>query len=136
MNNASNKDSPSWSLEQALGILAVDNIPVSEFTRELLLRHDRGELTSEQVRDAIRQRAQSYASSVTNEPKKAALTDQGQASPVMDESQSLSGGKKTLSNALAQHDVPDIDFEAPRVNRLSQPIDLSYPVSPPKTGES
>lgn len=50
--------------------------------------------------------------------------------------QRRSGGTKTLADSLAQHDVPEVDFEAPRVNGLSQPIDLSYPASPPKTSES
>jgi hypothetical protein len=51
----------SWALEQALGILAVDNLSASPSMRELLRRVDHGEMTSEQAREAILQRARSYA---------------------------------------------------------------------------
>ena len=55
------RNSTSWALDQAPGILSVDNITVSPFTRELLARYERGEITAEQVREAIRERAESYS---------------------------------------------------------------------------
>lgn len=52
----------SWAVEQALGVMAVDNIRVSAFTRNLLNRCVRGEITVEQAREAIRQKAQGQGS--------------------------------------------------------------------------
>lgn len=53
------KRNVKWAVEQALGILAVDNIKVSDFTRDLLEKRSTGELTFEQARAAIRDRARS-----------------------------------------------------------------------------
>lgn len=52
----------SWSVDQALGIVNVDNIRVSALGRYLLHRCARGEITVEQAREAIRQRAQRQGS--------------------------------------------------------------------------
>lgn len=37
----------------------------------------------------------------------------------------LVGGQMTLVEALAQHDVPDFEFEPPRAKELFRPADLS-----------
>jgi prevent-host-death family protein len=70
----------------------------------------------------------------TSEAKKAALkgpvfiTDRGQPSHVLlsiEEYRKLTGKTMSLAEAVAQYDVPDVDFEPPRMGRLSRPADLS-----------
>jgi hypothetical protein len=58
------RNSTSWALDQALEILSVDKITVSPFMLELLARCERGEITAEQVREAIRERAESYSEKI------------------------------------------------------------------------
>jgi len=69
-----------------------------------------------------------------SEAKKASLdgpvfiTDRGQPSHVLlsiEEYRKLAGGMITLADALAQHDAPDVEFEAPRVGGLYRTADLS-----------
>lgn len=60
MENEKRK-STSWALDEALGILSVDNVTVSPFALELLACCERGEITAEQVREAIRVRAESFS---------------------------------------------------------------------------
>jgi len=63
------KDSPddgtaritAWSVDQAVAILAVDNVYVSASVRELLKRCVKGEITVEEARGVIRERARAYA---------------------------------------------------------------------------
>lgn len=47
----------SWSARQALAILAVDNIKVSELGRELLQRREEGLISYEQAKQEILSRA-------------------------------------------------------------------------------
>lgn len=69
-----------------------------------------------------------------SEAKKASLngpvfiTDRGHPSHVLlsiEDYRKLAGGMITLADALAQHDVPDVEFEAPRVGGLYRAADLS-----------
>jgi prevent-host-death family protein len=69
----------------------------------------------------------------TNEAKKAALkgpvfiTDRGEPSHVLlsiDEYRKLTGKTTSLAEAMAQYDVAEADFEAPRVGGLYRPADL------------
>jgi PHD/YefM family antitoxin component YafN of YafNO toxin-antitoxin module len=70
----------------------------------------------------------------TSRAKKAArngpvfIADRGRPAHVlltMQEYQRLTGGQMTLIEALAQHDVEDVDFDPPRVKGLYRPADLS-----------
>ena len=63
MENEKTK-STSWALDQTLGILSVDNITASTTTLELLARCERGEITAEQIREAIRERAEYYSTKI------------------------------------------------------------------------
>ncbi len=47
----------SWSARQAVAILAVDNIKVSQFGHELLRRREEGLISYEQARQEILSRA-------------------------------------------------------------------------------
>lgn len=49
----------SWSARQAVAILAVDNIKVSEFGHELLQRREEGLISYEQAKQEILSRAKS-----------------------------------------------------------------------------
>ncbi|WP_205191365.1 antitoxin VbhA family protein [Burkholderia sp. LMG 13014] len=49
----------SWSAKQAVDILAVDNIKVSDFGYDLLKRREEGLITYEQAREEIKARAKS-----------------------------------------------------------------------------
>jgi prevent-host-death family protein len=69
-----------------------------------------------------------------SEAKKASLngpvfiTDRGKPSHVLlsiDEYRKLAGGMTSLADALAQQDVDDVDFEAPRAGGLYRAADLS-----------
>lgn len=69
-----------------------------------------------------------------SEAKKASLngpvfiTDRGKPSHVLlsiEEYRRLVGGLTTLADALAQEDSMDVEFEAPRVDRLHRAADLS-----------
>jgi prevent-host-death family protein len=69
-----------------------------------------------------------------SEAKKASLngpvfiTDRGKPSHVLlsiEEYRRLTGGMTTLAEGLAQQDSMDVEFEAPRVERLHRAIDLS-----------
>jgi prevent-host-death family protein len=69
-----------------------------------------------------------------SEAKKASLegpvfiTDRGKPSHVLlsiEEYRKLAGGMTTLADALAQQDSMDVEFEAPRVDRLHRAADLS-----------
>ena len=51
----------SWQANQAVAILAVDNIRVSAFGMDLLRRNEAGELSYEQGLEAIRQKARALA---------------------------------------------------------------------------
>ncbi|GGH63779.1 hypothetical protein GCM10010975_29930 [Comamonas phosphati] len=51
----------SWAARQAVAILAVDNIKVSDFGYDLLRRREEGLITYEQAREEIRSRARSMA---------------------------------------------------------------------------
>ncbi len=56
------------------------------------------------------------------------ITDRGRPAHVLlsiEDYQKLSGGQLTLVEALAQHDVPDFDFEPPRAGDIYRPADLS-----------
>ncbi|MBK1719880.1 type II toxin-antitoxin system Phd/YefM family antitoxin [Thiocystis violacea] len=68
-----------------------------------------------------------------SEAKKAAakgpvfITDRGRPAHVLlsiEDYQRLTGGRMTLASALAQHDVPDFDFDPPRATHLYRPADL------------
>jgi prevent-host-death family protein len=70
----------------------------------------------------------------TSRAKKAAqngpvfITDRGRPAHVlltMQEYQRLSGGQMTLIEALAQHDIADLDFDPPRVKGIYRPADLT-----------
>ena len=70
----------------------------------------------------------------TSRAKKAAqdgpvfITDRGRPAHVlltMQEYQRLTGGQMTLTEALAQPDGEDVDFDPPRVKGLYRPADLS-----------
>jgi len=69
-----------------------------------------------------------------SEAKKASLngpvfiTDRGKPSHVLlsiVEYRKLTGGMTTLADTLAQQDPMDVEFEAPRVDRLHRAADLS-----------
>ena len=69
-----------------------------------------------------------------SEAKKASLdgpvfiTDRGKPSHVLlsiEEYRRLTGGVTSLADALAQQDSMDIEFEAPRADRLHRAADLS-----------
>lgn len=51
----------SWSSKQAVAILAVDNIKVSDFGVDLLKRREEGLVTYDQAREEIRARARVLA---------------------------------------------------------------------------
>lgn len=51
----------SWSSKQAVAILAVDNIKVSDFGVDLLKRREDGLVTYDQAREEIRARARALA---------------------------------------------------------------------------
>jgi len=51
----------TWAARQAVAILAVDNIKVSDFGYDLLRRREEGLITYEQAREEIRSRARSMA---------------------------------------------------------------------------
>lgn len=56
------------------------------------------------------------------------VTDRGQPAHVLlsiEEYRRLTGGQMTLVEALAQHDVADFDFEAPRAGGPYRPADSS-----------
>ena len=56
------------------------------------------------------------------------ITDRGKPAHVLlciDDYRKLTGDQMTLGEALAQYAVPDFDFEAPRVDGLTRPADLS-----------
>ena len=56
------------------------------------------------------------------------ITDRGHPAHVlltMADYERLTGDQITLAAALAQHDVPDFEFEPPRAGGLYQPADLS-----------
>ncbi|MGB7989780.1 MAG: type II toxin-antitoxin system Phd/YefM family antitoxin [Candidatus Methylophosphatis roskildensis] len=56
------------------------------------------------------------------------ITDRGRPAHVLlsiEDYRRLTGGQMTLVEALAQPDVPDFDFEAPRAGGLCRPADLS-----------
>ena len=56
------------------------------------------------------------------------ITNWGKPAHVLlciDDYRKLTGDQMTLGEALAQYAVPDFDFEAPRVNGLTRPADLS-----------
>lgn len=55
----------SWSAKQALAILAVDNIRVSDHARELLKRIEDGHITHEQAKVEILRRAGEKVSAAT-----------------------------------------------------------------------
>lgn len=70
----------------------------------------------------------------TSEAKKASrkgpvfITVRGKPAHVLltiDDYRKLAGGQMTLVEALAQHEVPDFEFEPPRVEGLFRPADLS-----------
>jgi PHD/YefM family antitoxin component YafN of YafNO toxin-antitoxin module len=69
-----------------------------------------------------------------SEAKKASLngpvfvTDRGKPSHVLlniEEYRKLTGGMTTLADALAQQDSMDVEFDAPRVDRVPRVADLS-----------
>jgi prevent-host-death family protein len=69
-----------------------------------------------------------------SEAKKASLngpvfiTDRGKPSHVLlsiEQYRKLTGGMITLADALAQQDPMEVEFEAPRVDRLHRAADLS-----------
>ncbi len=69
-----------------------------------------------------------------SEAKKAAnkgpvfITDRGRPAHVplsIEDYRKLAGGQVTLADALAQHDVPEFDFEPPRAGGLYKAVDLS-----------
>lgn len=51
----------TWAARQAVAILAVDNIKVSDFGYDMLRRREEGLITYEQAREEIRSRARSMA---------------------------------------------------------------------------
>ena len=56
------------------------------------------------------------------------ITDRGKPSHVLlsiEEYRKLTGGVTTLADALAQQDSKDVEFAAPRVDRLHRAADLS-----------
>jgi prevent-host-death family protein len=56
------------------------------------------------------------------------ITDRGRPAHVLlsiEEYRKLTGAQTTLVEALAQRDVPDFEFEPPRVSGLYRPADLS-----------
>ena len=57
------------------------------------------------------------------------ITDRGRPAHVLitiEEYQKLTGGPMTLADALAQSNVPDFEFNPPRLRgRLTKPVDLS-----------
>jgi len=53
----------SWSAKQAVAILAVDNIRVSDHGREVLKRIEDGHITHEQAKEEIVRRAREMVSS-------------------------------------------------------------------------
>jgi prevent-host-death family protein len=56
------------------------------------------------------------------------ITDRGRPAHVLlsiEEYRRLTGEALMLADALAQKDAPDFDFEAPRVDKLFRPADLS-----------
>ena len=56
------------------------------------------------------------------------ITDRGRPAHVLlsiEDYRKLTGGQMTLVEALAQRDVPDFDFEAPRAGGFHRPVDLS-----------
>lgn len=56
------------------------------------------------------------------------ITDRGRPAHVLlsiDDYRKLTGGQMNLVEALAQHNVQDFDFEAPRAGGLYRPADLS-----------
>ncbi len=56
------------------------------------------------------------------------ITDRGRPAHVLlsiEDYRKLTGGQMTLVEALAQHDVPDFDFEPPHAGDLYRPADLS-----------
>ena len=56
------------------------------------------------------------------------ITDRGRPAHVLlsiEDYRKLTGAEMTLVEALAQHDVPDFDFEPPRAGGLYRPVDLS-----------
>ena len=70
----------------------------------------------------------------TSDAKKAAnngpvfITDRGRPAHVLlsiDDYRKLTGGQMNLAEALAQHNVQDFDFKAPRVGGLYRPAELS-----------
>ena len=70
----------------------------------------------------------------TSRAKKAAkhgpvfITDRGEPAHVLlsiEDYRKLAGEQMTLGNALAQSNVPDFEFEAPRAGALFRPPDLS-----------
>jgi prevent-host-death family protein len=55
------------------------------------------------------------------------ITDRGKPSHVLlsiEEYRRLAGGVTTLADALAQHGVPDVEFEPPRVGGLYRAANL------------
>ena len=56
------------------------------------------------------------------------ITDRGRPAHVLlsiADYQKLTGNQLTLAAALAQHGVADFNFQAPRINKLYRPADLS-----------
>jgi CMP-N-acetylneuraminic acid synthetase len=53
MKKIKEKKMSAWCVNQAISILSVDNIQVSDFAKDLLDRRAKGEITAEQVRAAI-----------------------------------------------------------------------------------
>ena len=56
------------------------------------------------------------------------ITDRGRPAHVLlsiEDYRKLTVGQMTLVDALAQHGVPDFDFEPPRAGGLYRPVDLS-----------
>jgi prevent-host-death family protein len=56
------------------------------------------------------------------------ITDRGRPAHVLlsiEDYRKLTGGQSTLAEALAQPDVPDFDFEPPRIGGLYRTPDLS-----------
>lgn len=51
----------SWASRQAVAILAVDNIKVSDFGHDLLRRKEEGLITHEQAREELRARGHTLA---------------------------------------------------------------------------
>lgn len=68
--NEKRKPLKSWSARQAVAILAVDNIKLSDYGYDLLRRQAEGLITHEQARKELRARGQALAVKGKGEARK------------------------------------------------------------------